>query len=72
MEKSTDEHFTLEIKQQFANMVNDYLKSKGIHFEVIERSNELIKLRIHQVQPDQAFYLGVRLQKSMTEGVALV
>lgn len=72
MKTSTQETFTVEIQRRFADMVNNYLTEKSIDFEIVEQNPECIKLKIHQMKPAQAFYLGVRLQKNMTEGIGLV
>ena len=72
MEKVKDGFVDLEINSQYKKLVSEYLKKHNIAFSFGTNQNGKTLLKLAQVNAKDAFYLGVKLQKTLIDGAYLI
>jgi len=73
MTETTDNTTVIEINTKYLSMITYYLEENNYSFSIIPSLiPEKIRIEISQLNPEDAFYLGVNTQVQLLEGEMLI
>lgn len=73
MESQPGKFTIIEVKKKFERLVTENLLKKNFVFEIIPSENpKTSKIKIHNLDPEEAFRLGVKVQIQLVDGDQLI
>jgi hypothetical protein len=63
----------IEVNTKYLNMITYYLEQNNYSYRItIPSSPDKTRIEIHELNPEDAFYLGVNTQVQLLEGEILI